>query len=68
MRPTMASLGKLNETACFLAASGGPDIFLTIFNVLSAYPFPNFLAGLSLAVRDMAQSPYKYVLHKYEHT
>ena len=52
----MVSLGDLDETARFLATSRGTDVFPVNISGFSAevHPFLTFLAGLSLAVQDMA--------------
>ena len=52
----MVSLGELDKTARFLATSRGTDVFPVNISGFSAdlHPFLTFLAGLSLAVREMA--------------
>ena len=52
----MVSLGDLDETTCFLATSRGTDVFPVNISDFSAevYPSLTFLAGLSLAVWEMA--------------
>ena len=59
MRLRMVSLGNLDETGRFLATSRGTDVFPVSVSVLSAqvHPFMTVLAGLSLAVPEMAQLP-----------
>ena len=53
----MVSLGDLDETARFLTTSRGTDVF-PVNNIsgfsAEVHPFLTFLAGLSLAVREMA--------------
>ena len=52
----MVSLGDLDETAGFLATSRGTNVFPVNISGFSAdlHPFLTSLAGLSLAVREMA--------------
>ena len=56
MRLRMVSLGNLDETGRFLATSRGTDVFPVSVSVFSAqvHPFLTVLAGLSLAVPEMA--------------
>ena len=56
MRLRMVSLGNLDETGRFLATSRGTDVFTVSVSVFSAqvHPFLTVLAGLSLAVPEMA--------------
>ena len=56
MRLRMVSLGDFDETARFLATSRGTDVFPVNISGCSAevHPFLTFLAGLLLAVREMA--------------
>ena len=56
MRLRMVSLGDFDETARFLATYRGTDVFLVNISGCSAevHPFLTFLAGLLLAVREMA--------------
>ena len=56
MRLRMVSPGNLDETGRFLATSRGTDVFPVSVSVFSAqvHPFLTVLAGLSLAVPEMA--------------
>ena len=55
----MVSLGNLDVTGRFLATSRGTDVFPVGVSVFSAqvHPFLTVLAGLSLALPEMAYLP-----------
>ena len=52
----MVPLGNLNDAGCFLATSRGTDVFPVNVSVFFAqvHPFLTVLAGLLLAVPEMA--------------
>ena len=61
---------ELEEIASFLATSGGPDVFPTIYRALSVItaPFPNFYRWFIVSCRDMPNHPTNIYAHSTCHS